>query len=265
MSPEYLLGYLAIGALSGILAGLLGIGGGLVIVPGLLFSFRLAGFAEELVLHLALGTSLAVIIFNALSAIQAHQRRGAVRWDLVRVLSPGLLAGTLLGSLVAERLSTPGLQRLFGVFALLVGGQLLFAVRASGRLDLPGRAGQGLAGGLIGLVSALVGIGGGSMTVPYLAACRVDLRQAIATSSACGLPIALAGALGYLWTGWHHPLLPAGASGYLYWPALVAVACGGMPMAPAGAWLAHRLPVALLRRLLGGLLLLLGSKMLIVA
>ncbi|MEO5343433.1 MAG: sulfite exporter TauE/SafE family protein [Gammaproteobacteria bacterium SHHR-1] len=262
MNPELFLIYPLIGMVSGVIAGLLGVGGGLVLVPVLMYSFRLQGYDPSLVLHLALGTSLAVIVFNALSSIRAHQQRGAIRWELFAQLTPGLLLGTLLGSLLAAQLNTLWLQRIFGTFALLVGLQMLLMVRASGRFTLPGAWGQGLAGGLVGLVSALVGIGGGSMTVPYLSACRVDLRQAVATSAACGLPIALGGTLGYLYTGWSNPLLPAQALGYVHGPALLSIALLGMLFAPLGARLAHSLPVLTLKRLFGLLLVLLGARML---
>lgn len=262
---EVLLAYLAVGAASGILAGLLGVGGGLVIVPSLLYIFRRAGFDESLVLHLALGTSLAVIVFNALSSLRAHHKRGAVRWDLARQLTPSIVIGTLLGAALAEQMNTLWLQRLFGSFALLVGLQMLSAAKAQGRFNLPGMAGQTLAGGIVGVISALVGIGGGSMTVPYLTACRVSIREAVATSAACGLPIALAGTAGYLWIGWNNELLPALSSGYIHWPALVGIAISGMLLAPVGAHLAHTLPTAVLKRFFGVLLLVLGGRLILIA
>ncbi|MBU0500783.1 MAG: sulfite exporter TauE/SafE family protein [Gammaproteobacteria bacterium] len=274
---EPLLIYLGIGAIAGILAGLLGVGGGLVFVPALFYCFGLLGFEQGLVLHLALGTSLAAIIFISLSSIQAHHRRGAVLWPLVRRLAPGIMIGTLLGALAAEQLSTSWLQGFFGTFALTVGLQMLLATQAdcpepsrracpepsrrAGRFDLPGRPGQTLAGALIGLVSALVGIGGGSLTVPFLTACRVSIREAVATSSACGLPIAVAGTAGYLWTGWGNPLLPPQSIGYIHWPALILLATAGVLFAPLGAHLAHSLPTGMLRRLFGFLLLVLGLRM----
>jgi uncharacterized membrane protein YfcA len=263
VNAELLLLYPLMGVVSGIIAGLLGVGGGLVLVPVLLYGFRLQGYDESLVLHLTLGTSLAVIVFNALSSIRAHQAHGAIRWPLVLQLTPGLVLGTLLGSLLAAGLNTLWLQRIFGGFALLVGLQMLLMVKASGRFNLPGAWGQGLAGSLIGLVSSLVGIGGGSMTVPYLSACRVDMRQAVASSAACGLPIALGGSLGYLYTGWGNPLLPDQAFGYIHWPALLSIAILGMAFAPLGARLAHSLPVVTLKRIFGLLLLALGTRMLL--
>lgn len=262
---EPFLTYLAIGALAGVLAGLLGVGGGLVFVPALYYAFQSMGFHQGLLLHLALGTSLATILFVSLSSIRAHHRRGAVRWPLVVQLAPGILLGTLFGSVVADHLSTFWLQRVFCLFAIGVGLQMLLAAQAHGRFDLPGRLGQGLAGGIIGGVSALVGIGGGSLTVPYLTACRLSIREAVATSSACGLPIALAGSVGYLWMGWTSPLLPPRSLGYIHWPALLGLSIAGVLAAPLGAYLAHTLPTSLLKRFFGLLLLTLGVRMLLSA
>lgn len=255
---EVLLIYLGIGALAGVLAGLLGVGGGLVFVPALFYCFRLLGFDQTLLLHLALGTSLASILFISISSIRAHHRRGAVLWPLVLRLAPGIMAGTLLGALAADQLSTLWLQRFFGLFAITVGLQMLLAAQTSGHFELPGRLGQSLAGAVIGLVSALVGIGGGSLTVPFLTTCRISIREAVATSSACGLPIALAGTAGYLWVGWGNPLLPPLSLGYIHWPALAVT---GVLFAPLGAHLAHTLPTRLLKRFFGFLLLVLGLRM----
>lgn len=258
---EVLFIYLGIGALAGVLAGLLGVGGGLVFVPALFYCFRLLGFDQGLLLHLALGTSLAAIFFISLSSIRSHHRHGALRWPLALQLAPGILLGTLFGALVADHLSTLWLQRFFALFAIGVGLQMLLATQAASRFELPGRLGQSLAGAVIGLVSALVGIGGGSLTVPFLTACRIPIREAVATSSACGLPIALAGTAGYLWTGWNHPLLPPLSFGYIHWPAVAGLAIAGALSAPFGAYLAHTLPTRLLKRFFGLLLLILGARM----
>ena len=262
---ELILIYISVGAVAGLMAGLLGVGGGLIMVPALLYAFRHAGFDESLVLHLALGTSLAIIIFNAISSIRAHHKRGAVHWNLFIQLTPGIVIGSFIGAAIADHLDTTRLQQLFGVFAIVVGIQMLSAAKAEGRFNLPGQAGQTVAGTLIGAISALVGIGGGSMTVPYLTACRVVVREAVATSSACGLPIAIASTLGYLWIGWNNPLLPAYSSGYIHWPALVIVSIAGVFLAPVGAHLAHTLPTALLKRIFGVLLMVVGSRMLYLA
>lgn len=262
MTLELLGLYLLTGATAGFLAGLLGVGGGLIMVPALVFISRKMGFADHLILHLALGTSLATVVFNSISSIRSHHKRGAVRWPIFRQLAPGLLLGTLFGSLVAQYFKSIWLQGFFGLFAMLVGLQMLLAWQAQGRFRLPGALGLGLAGGGIGLISAWVGIGGGSMTVPFLNACRLQLREAIGTSSAAGLPIAIGGSLGYVWIGWQQPGLPDWSLGYVQLPALLLLSLSGALLAPLGARLAHSLPIAQLKRIFGLLLLFVGGKML---
>lgn len=256
------IGYLGVGAVAGVLAGLLGVGGGLVIVPVLLWLFTARGFDSAIVLHLAIGTSLGTIIATSVSSIRAHHRRGAVRWRLFVSLAPGIVAGALGGAWLADQISTLWLQRVFAVFVITVGVQMLANPRVTGHRDPPGPLGMGLAGGVIGSVSALVGIGGGTLTVPFLMWHRVPAVNAVATSSACGLPIALAGTLGFVVTGWAEAALPPAATGYLYWPALASVAAASVVTAPAGAWLAHRLPVAVLKRVFAVLLLVVGARLL---
>jgi hypothetical protein len=255
--------YLAIGAVAGVLAGLLGVGGGLVIVPTLVWVYRAHGFDEAIVAHLAVGTSLATIVATSVSSVRAHHRRGAVRWPLVARLAPGIVIGTWVGAAVADRLSTTWLQRVVGVFALTVAVQMLRRVRPAGHRDLPGKAGMTAAGGLIGGLSGIVGIGGGSLTVPFLTWCRVDIRNAVATSAACGFPIAIAGAVGFILTGWSVPSLPAGSTGYVYWPAFAGIALASVLSAPLGAHLAHTLPVVVLRRVFAVVLALVGAKLLL--
>ena len=256
------IGYLGVGAIGGILAGLLGVGGGLVIVPVLLWLFTVQGFDSAVVLHLAIGTSLGTIIATSVSSVRAHHRRGAVRWALVARLAPGIVVGALAGAWLADQFSTLWLQRVFALFVISVGVQMLGNPKVTGHRDPPGAAGMGVAGTVIGVVSALGGIGGGTLTVPFLIWHRVPAVNAVATSSACGLPIAIAGALGFLVTGWGEAALPPAATGYIYWPALLGIAATSVITAPLGAWLAHRLPVPVLKRLFAALLLGVGSKLL---
>jgi uncharacterized membrane protein YfcA len=261
LSPVLIL-YLGVGALAGILSGLLGLGGGLIIVPLLAWVFEHQGVTPGAVMHLALGTSMGTIVFTSLSSLRAHHLRGSVRWAIVLRLTPGILVGTLLGALVAHRLSTAVLKACFVLYLLHTTVQMLREAPAEARRHaLPGTAGLVGMGGVIGAVSSLVGIGGGSMSVPFMIYFGVPVLHAFGTSAALGLPIALGGAAGYLLQGWGEAGLPAGTAGYLFLPALAAIAAVSVLTAPLGVALAHRLPVSALRRTFAALLVLLAVRM----
>ena len=253
--------YLALGASAGLLAGLFGVGGGLIIVPVLAWVFAAHGMDAAVIMHLAIGTSLASIWLTSLMSIRAHHRRGAVNWPLVRKLAIGIVIGALAGALIADQLPTTSLKRIFGVFELFVAGQMLLVSRFEAHFNLPGRPGLTLAGAVIGVVSAIIGIGGGTLTVPFLVWCRVPMLQAVATSAACGLPIAIAGAFGFILTGWNVAQLPEWSTGYLYWPAWLGIVLASSLTAGLGAHLAHKLPAARLRQLFALLLMGIGVKM----
>lgn len=255
--------YLILGALAGGLAGLFGVGGGLVIVPVLVFSFTLQGFEPEILTHLAIGTSLATIVFTSFNSILTHHRRGAVRWPLVGWMSLGIVGGAALGSLTAEAISGPLLQKIIGVFAILMAVQMAFDLLPKPSGAVPGRPGLSIAGAVIGWASAIFGIGGGSLTVPFLCWRSVPIQQAVATSAACGLPIAVAGAISFMVVGWHNVQLPSLSLGFVYLPAMVGIAATSMFFARFGANLAHRLSPKLLRRLFALLLLTVGINFLI--
>ena len=255
--------YLLLGAFAGLVAGLLGVGGGLIIVPVLVFIFTDQGLAEHLIVHLAVGTSLATIVFTSISSVRAHHQHGAVLWPVFWQLTPGIVVGAWLGAAFADVLASDQLRRFFGVFELLVAIQMTFNVKPRPHRQLPNRAGMFGAGGVIGAISAIVGIGGGTMTVPFLVWCNVAMRKAVATSSACGLPIAIAGATGFIVTGWNAIDLPAYSSGYVYWPAFLGIVIASILTAPIGARLAHRLPAAQLKRIFAILLYILGLRMLL--
>lgn len=256
------LAYLLVGACAGLLAGMLGIGGGVVLVPALAYAYAFQGLPESSLMHLAVGTSLAAIVPTAVSSVYAHHRHKAVEWAVVKAMGFGLVPGAIVGSLAADMVSGVWLARGFGIFVILVSVQLLWNTNAPGRRPLPGRAGLAAGGMGIGFLSALLGIGGGSITVPWLAYCGVDIRRAVATSAACGLLLGVVGAAGFLATGWSAPDLPPGATGYIYWPALGGVVLASIAFAPLGARLAHRLPVATLKRAFALLLLAVGINML---
>lgn len=252
--------YLATGAFAGLLAGLLGVGGGLIIVPILSFIFEAQHFPHDQVIHLALGTSLASILFTSVSSVRAHHAHGAVEWSTVKNITPGILLGTFAGSLVASLLPTGFLKVFFVCFLFYVATQMLLNFRPKPTRQLPGKGGMFAAGGIIGGVSAFVGIGGGSLSVPLMTWCNVSMHRAIATSAAIGFPIAAAGALGYIAGGHGTDTLPW-SLGYVYLPALAGLVVASMPVAPFGAKLAHRLPVAKLKKIFALLLYILGIRM----
>lgn len=254
--------YSLLGAIAGILAGLLGVGGGLVIVPVLAWMFVDAGFSTSVIMHLALGTSLATIVVTSISSSYSHHKYNAVLWPLVAKLAPGIVIGAWLGAAVADQLPSTILQKVFGVFELLVAVQIGLNLKTASHRTLPGKLMTSIAGTVIGGVSAIVGIGGGTLTVPFLHWCNVNMRNAVATSAACGFPIAVAGALGYIVAGWNNAVLPNSSSGYVYWPAFAAISITSLIFAPLGAKLAHTIPVPLLKRIFSVVLLVLGIKML---
>lgn len=260
----FALAYITLGLSAGFIAGLLGVGGGLLIVPVLVFIFHAQFFPEQIVMHLALGTSLASIIFTSLSSVRAHHAHRAVNWRIWRQVTPGVLLGTFLGSLGAAYLSATFLKIFFVVFVFYVGAQLLLDIKPKAARDLPRLPGMLAAGSIIGAVSSLVGIGGGTLSVPFMTWCNIKLHEAIGTSAAIGLPIALAGSLGYITSGLNAPaLLPAYSVGYVYLPALIALVIASVVTAPLGAKLAHRLPVKPLKKIFALLLFTLGTRMLL--
>jgi len=259
---SFLLTYLALGLTSGLIAGLLGVGGGLVLVPVLSWIYAHQGFPAEYNIHMALGTSLAVIVLTSIASLRAHHRHGAVRWPAVRRIAPGIVLGTLAGAIAAAWLPDRGLRWFFVAFLFYAATQMLLGFKANPHRELPGWPGMTLVGSVIGLVSSWVGIGGGTLSVPFLNWCNVRFQEAIGTSAAIGFPIAVSGALGYALSGQVAAGLPEWSLGFVYLPALAAVAMMSMVTAPWGARLTHSLPVVRLKRIFAGLLYLLGLRML---
>lgn len=262
MLTTYLL-YIVLGAVAGVLAGLLGIGGGLVIVPMLNIAFELQSFPDMHIQHVALGTSLATIIFTSVSSMYAHHKRGAINYNAFWRLTPGIITGTYLGAWLASVMSTMFLKALFGVFLYLVATQMLTGKKAQSARELPGPFGIFGAGNGVGIFSALVGIGGGTLTVPFLSWCNQTMHTAIATAAAVGLPIALAGTAGYVINGIGIEGIPGPHVGYVYIPAFLGIISMSVLTAPLGAKLAHSLPVDKLKKIFAILLYVVGTKMLI--
>ena len=258
------LAWLLLGCLAGLVAGLLGVGGGVVIVPVLVFLFQAQGFGDVHIMHLALGTSLATIAVTSIASVVTHHRLGSLNWRLVLWLTPGLIAGAAIGALCADKVASGTLQRLFGLFEMAVALYMFCGSRVTGVKQAQISALELMVSGtVIGAISAMLGIGGGTMTVPYLSWRGRVIREAVAISAACGFPIALAGGVGYLLAGLDAQGLPPLTTGYLYWPALVVISSTSLLLAPVGARLAHRLPVGRLKRLFAMILMVIGAVMLI--
>ncbi len=253
---------LLLGTVTGFLAGLLGVGGGMMMVPFMTWILSSRGVEPGLAVKMAIATSMATILFTSLSSVRAHHARGAVRWDLLRTLAPGIVVGGLLsGAGLFAVLAGRGLALFFAVFIALSATQMLFDHKPKPLRQMPGPLGQGTVGGLIGLVSGLVGAGGAFLSVPFMTWCNVPIRQAVGTSAALGFPIALANTAGYLVAGRSLPAALPGAYGYLYLPALLVIAMASMTTAPWGARVAHGTDVAKLKRLFALLLFCLAGYM----
>ncbi|WP_152206047.1 sulfite exporter TauE/SafE family protein [Marinobacter changyiensis] len=255
--------YLILGAFAGLLAGLFGIGGGLIIVPVLIVSFDWQNLAVGIAPHLAVGTSLATIIFTSISSIRSHHFRAAVRWDIFRPMVLGILAGAASGAWTASLLPGSALELIIGIFVILVAVKMLLNAEPGPGRSVPGSLGLAGVGAGIGWVSAIFGIGGGTLTVPFLSWCNVRMQHAIGTAAACGLPIAAAGAAANVVTGWQHPALPEFSVGFIYLPALLVIAVASVLFAPLGAALAHRIDALLLKRIFAMLLIVIGIRFLI--
>lgn len=257
---EWYAAYLVLGAIAGFLAGLFGVGGGLVLVPVLLLMFDAQHFTATM--HLALGTAMATILFTSIASMRKHHQHGAVNWQVVRHIAPGILLGTAIGALTASAIPVKGLGIFFALFVYFAAAQILLDKRPHPSRQLPAFAGMSLAGTLTGWLSSLVSIGGGTIVVPFLIWCNVPIRHAIGTAAAIGFPIAVGGTVGYITVGWNSPELPAPHLGYVYLPALLWIVLASTLTAPLGAKAAHRMKIELLRKMFAVLLVVLATKLL---
>ena len=252
-----------LGLATGFLAGLLGIGGGMLMVPFITLILSQRGVANDLSIKMAIATSMATILFTSISSVRAHHQRGAVRWDLVKGLAPGIVLGAAVASLgVFALLKGSMLAIVFGVFVAFSATQMFLDRKPAATRQMPGTAGQLAAGGVIGFLSGLVGAGGGFISVPFMTWCNIAIHHAVATSAALGFPIALANVVGYVVAGQSVAQLPSASFGYIWLPALVVIASCSVFTAPLGARAAHRLPVKKLKRIFASVLYLLGAYML---
>lgn len=260
MTLFILLGYLVLGAVAGLMAGLFGVGGGLIIVPVLMYTFQLSGISTDVAAHLAIGTSLATIIFTSISSTYTHHKKGNIDWHVVRWLSLGIIFGCILGGFTASLLQGKTLKIIIGCFVLCMSIQLGLNLKPKASKTLPNIYGLSIVGFLVGWASAIFGIGGGSLIVPFLAFCSLVMQRAVAISAACGFPIALSGALSYAYFGWDVTGLPSWSLGYIYLPALIGITLTSMIFSRLGAKLAYRLSPVLLRRMFAIFLFIVGCS-----
>ena len=260
---EWWWAYLAIGLAVGFLAGLFGIGGGMIMVPMLVFVFTAKGFPAEHMMHLALATSMATIVFTSLSSVRAHHRHDAVDWKVARAMAPGIVAGALTATLAAGFVPTRPLAIFFTGFMFYAATQMFFEVKPKASRQLPGPVGLFGVGAGIGALSSVLAAGGAFLSIPFLSRCNVPLKRALGTAAANGFPIAAAGTAGYVLNGLRVDGLPAGSLGFVYLPALALIVLASIPTAPLGARLAHRLPVKRLRIVFALMLFAIALRMLV--
>ena len=262
MTPTLVIAFLIMGAVIGFLAGLLGLGGGMTMVPLLTLVFTHQGFPTEHVVHIAVATATATILFTSVASVREHQRHRAIVWPVVVGMAPGMIVGSLAGSQIVGSMSTPVLSAFFGSFVAVAATNMLLDRKPKPTRELPGKVGLAAVGGGIGLISSMVGAGGAFLSVPFMTACNVNMRSCVATSAALGMPVAVAGTIGYVLAGLAQPGLPPHAIGYVYVPALLAIVAASVISAPFGARAAHRWPVRTLKRAFAFVLYVLAGYML---
>ena len=263
LEPILIVELAVLGIGTGFLAGLLGVGGGMLLVPFITIILANRGVGADLSVKMAIATSMATIIFTSLSSVRAHHRRGAVRWDIVKRLAPGIVIGSIIGSLgVFSLLKGAYLAIFFGFFVSFSATQMILDKKPKPTRQLPRTGGQLAAGGFIGFLSGLVGAGGGFISVPFMTWCNIPIHNAVASSAALGFPIAVANVLGYAISGQTVQNLPEASFGYIWLPALAVIALCSFLTAPLGAKAAHTIPVNKLKRIFASILYLLAAYML---
>jgi uncharacterized protein len=248
MDISLIVALLALGAIGGFSAGLLGIGGGMIQVPFITMILTAKHFPADVVIHMAIATSLASIVFTSISSVRAHHRRGAVLWPVVKLLTPGILVGSWIGPWIGAQMNSSVLALFFAVFVGFSATQMLLDKKPAATRELPGAPGMFGTGAVIGIFAGLVGAGGGFISVPFMTWCNVRIHNAVATSAALGFPIALTGTLANIYYGSGIPNLPTGALGFIYLPALLVVSLASVMTAPFGVKAAHGLPVKTLKK-----------------
>ena len=260
---EWWWAYLALGAFVGFFAGLLGIGGGAAMVPVLAFVYAAKGFDATQVVHLALGTSMATILFTSVSSVRAHHGHGAVNWPMVKRMAPGIVLGTFGGALLASVLDVRLLSVVFTLLIYYISAQMFFGKKPEAGAMPITTTGLNTSAAFIGVISSLTATGGAALVVAWLVKRGIRVHEAIGTAAAIGWPLAAAGTAGYVITGLRQPALPDFSIGYVYLPGLAGIVVASMLLAPLGAKLAHRTPGALLKKIFAAVLFTLATKMLV--
>lgn len=256
--------YIVTGAFTGLLSGLLGVGGGIVVVPALAFIFLNREIVPaDFVMHMAIGTSLAIMVLTTYASVRAYQRFGWVLWSLYQKMALGIIIGSICGVILADFLDSELLFIIFGVFLIFVALMMFFLYEPHPHASLPKPALLTMASTGIGALASLLGVGGGVLTTPFLTRCNIAMRNATAMSAVCGFTVALIGSATNIITGWNATNLPALSTGYIFWPAVFFVAFVSVLTVPLGAKLAYHLPVKLLKRTFACFLLITGVRMLL--
>lgn len=254
--------YILLGMIAGTLSGLFGIGGGLIVVPVLSYLYKIQGFNPAINMHMAVGTSLAIIIITSIRSLFSHMKHKIEFWSLYRQLFIGVILGTIGGVVLAHYLHSNVIKIIFGVFVLLMSIRMIFFKKTNPKRHLPNKPIMNGAGFIIGAKSGLLGLGGGALTIPFLTYCNVGMRRAVIVSVATSLTVGFVGSLTGILVSFDLPNLPKYSTGYIYWPACLCVAIGSVLFAPVGTMLSHRLPVAILKRFFGIFLVFVGVHML---
>ncbi len=260
----FFLMYFVVGSLAGTVAGLLGIGGGILVVPLLALIFQHhPGISHNNIMHVAAGTSLAVMVVTGTRSLLAHRKHHIVFWPYYRKLAPGVIVGVVGGVILAHSLHSDMLRIILGVFAVLLSIKTFFHRDIRTHREFPGCVGASSVGVVVGAKSGLLGLGGGALTIPFLLYCNVDMRTAIVTSIATTLTVAIIGSISVAISGMHVIGLPAWSTGYIHWPAWFAVALGTVTFAPLGAKLSYKVPTQILKRFFAAFLMVMGLHMLL--
>lgn len=261
MILDFIALYVVVGAVVGVIAGLLGLGGAIIVVPFLVWQLPRVGVPHHILMHVAVATSLGLVVCSALVSGWNHHRYGNVHWPVVRKMLIGLIIGALLGTFIARYIPSAALQLFFGFFVLLVSRSMAFPKEQVKNRSLPAGMQLNIVSATIGVLCILLGVSGGSLLVPYFSRCNVPLRNAIATASVCTFPVAVTGVVVLMFFVPDSLIMPKHSIGYVYWPALLGLVLPCIALVPVGVRLAMRLEVQLIRRIFAILLFLIGSDM----